>query len=1195
METELSPTAPPPSPDQVDPAGLPLRFGRYTLTALLGEGGMGRVFQARLEGPEGFRKTLAIKVVRAKVAEQEGVREAIISEARVGGHLSHPHLVDIYDFGIEQGQPWIAMELVSGESLADRLARGPLPPEEALDLLIALTRGLLHLHTLRIDDQPAALVHRDLKPGNVLLGGDGRIKITDFGLARATQGRDAVTWSGNVKGTPAYMSPEQARGLELDGRSDLFALGAIGFEALTGERLLKGDTIFEIMSSILRIEDRLEDVRKLDHTLPGLGTLLSQCLRDERDQRFEDGARLLDGLITLRRAPRTRSVEGMPTVVSAPPLSAPSLPEEELDGVFVGRSGELDAARQHLDDGVRLISLVGAGGTGKTRLARRLARQESERFPGGVAFADLTQASSLDGICHAVAQAVDVGFGGDDPVEALGRSLHARGRLLLLADNFEHVAHLAGDTIRRWLSVAPQLVVLATSRSVLRVAGEKVLSVGPLPIAATAPRRADGSLDLDAAAAVPAVELFVARAQEANPAFTLSEDNVEDVVQLVEALEGIPLAIELAAARSRLLSPGRILQRLPRRFDLLTTGRADVTARQATLKATVDWSWDLLAPWERAALAWLSVFRGGFSLDAAEAVLDLDGWPEAPWAMDVVQSLVDKSLLRAFEPPGLSGETRFAPYETIREYAAEKLVRPGAVKGPDGASITGPDAKEAAEQAHGHYFANLPGPPRAVTAWNRWRRSRALELENLVAAADRAAERGDEEVLAASAERALDLALSSGAYRSAALWATRWLEATEDPARRRRLECERLSFLLRTGSTDAMRADLDRLIAEARETGDAATLGDALVRRSLYPPPDGSLEDCTADADEAFEVAKAQGDSRRQGLALLARGTLASMRSLPSLARADHEQSLQLLRRAGDHLGELRTMVNLSVAYRQLGANMLLEGTLQETLRRARDIGYKPAVISCLVNLGVRWQETGRLIEALGAYEEAAAVARRSGDFHALLMALGNCADCRRELGELERSLEQSAEALEMCQGKVGARVLSAMKSIHADGLAAVGRLDEAAALLLEAEEHARTAGSARFVVDVLRRRGGLLRREGDLEGAEALLAEARESSKDGSEANHEARVLGESAEVARLRGDLVRAEVWLDEADELARGSDDRIYQGVLACLRAKLERDVGAEAAALESLAVAETVAQELELPPGSELGLAIQEARG
>jgi len=1187
-----------PSPDALDPADLPVRFGRYELQSLLGEGGMGRVFLARLDGPEGFRKTLALKVVRHHVAEQRGVRDAIVSEARLGGLLSHPHLVDIYDFGIEGGQPWIAMELVRGESLAERLQRGAMPARELLDLLIALTRALVHLHDLAVEGVAAGLVHRDLKPGNVLLGRDGQVKLTDFGLARAMEGPEVATWSDAVRGTPAYMAPEQARGVPLDGRSDLFALGAIAFEAATGERLLRGATLIELMSSLMRIEDRLEDLPSVDRTLPGLGEVLLHCLREDPAQRYPDAASLLRALLGLRDV-AAAGVANHTTARYAPMgggstvsrLSAMATPIVDLDGVFVGRGPERALAAKHYGNGARLVTIVGAGGTGKTRLARRVGAEMERSFPGGVLFADLTTATTEDGVCHAVATALSMSLDPSDPSGSLAHALRARGRCLLLMDNFEQVAVHAARTLTRWLTESGDLAVLATSRTLLRVAGEQVLRLGPLPVRSKALLLDDGGIDLAAAAAIPAVELFVARAAEANPTFALREENAGAVLALVAALEGIPLAIELAAARTRVLSPQRILERLPRRFDLLTTGRSDATARHATLRSTIDWSWQLLEPWEQAALAQLSVFRGGFTLESAEDTLDLEPWPQAPWVMDVVQALADKSLLRVVEPPSLPTETRFAPYETIREYAAEMLEGKGS--GKDGVR-TGSEAVAEAEIRHGRHYGQRMPAPTVSSAYGRWRRSQFLELDNLLAAANRAAERGDDGVLSGAGTRAMELMALAGPYATALDSARRWEAASSDPGQRIKFAISGNYANMRQGGSMESLERFATLLPEAEELGDTPILIDVLIGYARQLRGNRDPELAMQISQRAVDLARETGDQARLGDALSCYGTLRATRGEPVLARAALEHARQLLRSTAAYEGEVRCLVNLSLVYKDLGLDMLLEGTLQEAIRRGREIGHDRAVYTALLNLGVRWQETGRLAEALDIYKEALAGAQRQGDRLEVPIFLANIADVQRELGLLHEADSKMFEAVQVARVDAGTRMLAGVLTMHADVLIDLGRLDDAEAAVKESIALSDEAGARRYNLDGLRRLATLALKRDQLELADDLLAQARDRMGPDYRTNGGARVYASSGELARRTGELAQARSYLTTALEHARACDDRIFQGMIAVCSAAVERDAGALDEARRLLSTASHVGMELGLPPNSELMRSVTEVR-
>jgi len=236
------------------------------------------------------------------------------------------------------------------------------------------------------------------------------------------------------------------------------------------------------------------------------------------------------------------------------------------------------------------------------------------KFPGGVWFCDLSQARDLDGIVHAVALGLDVPLSKDDPVTQIGHAVAGRGQCLVILDNYEQVARHADETLGRWLNRAGNARFLVTSREVLGLSGEEVFALAPL-------------------SAADSLLLFVRRAAAAKPEFQPSREDEAAIAPLVKLLEGLPLAIELAAARVRVMPPRMLLARMTQRFKLLASGGGRVD-RQATLRAVFDWSWDLLSLPEKTALAQLSVFEGGFTLESAEAILDLSGCPNAPWPMD---------------------------------------------------------------------------------------------------------------------------------------------------------------------------------------------------------------------------------------------------------------------------------------------------------------------------------------------------------------------------------------------------------------------------------------------------------------------------------------------------------------------------------------------------------------------------------
>ena len=303
---------------------------------------------------------------------------------------------------------------------------------------------------------------------------------------------------------------------------------------------------------------------------------------------------------------------------------------------FFGRVRELEALHGWFAGGDRLVTLLGPAGTGKTRLALRFAELHPK-----ARCCDLTDARDAAAV--------------SDAVEAMVATLG--DETLLVLDNCEHVAHAVATVVPR---IPAGTRILVTSRERLRVPGERCFEVPPLGL----PQRGDD------ATASEALQLFLDRARLVRPDYALTAPDTEVLVEILERLDGLPLAIELAAARMRVLSPQALLRRLSLRFDLLRSDARDATTRQRTLRGALDWSWDLLEPVEQSALAQCSVFRSGFTLEAAEAVLDLSPHVGAPATLEVIESLCDKSLVRTLPR---AGDVRFGLYECIREYAAERL------------------------------------------------------------------------------------------------------------------------------------------------------------------------------------------------------------------------------------------------------------------------------------------------------------------------------------------------------------------------------------------------------------------------------------------------------------------------------------------------------------------------------------------
>jgi predicted ATPase len=323
---------------------------------------------------------------------------------------------------------------------------------------------------------------------------------------------------------------------------------------------------------------------------------------------------------------------------------------------------------------VRLLTLTGPGGTGKTRLALRAAADVRDAFPHGVWLVELAPLTDTTLVPAAVARALGVRETGGRPLAEGGLRDHLREkRLLLVLDNCEHLLPAAAPLVAGLLAGCPGVTVLATSRSPLRVSGELQYPVPPLGLPDGAPPGANG--DLEALAAVESVRLFVARARAARPGFVLTGENAAAVAALCRRLDGLPLALELAAARVTLLPPRALYARLADGgLALLRGGPRDLAERQRTLRGTIAWSYDLLAPDEQALFRRLGVFAGGFTIEAAAAVAAGDD--SGADVLDRLGALVDASLV---DPPAedAAGEARYGLLETIREYALEALTASG--------------------------------------------------------------------------------------------------------------------------------------------------------------------------------------------------------------------------------------------------------------------------------------------------------------------------------------------------------------------------------------------------------------------------------------------------------------------------------------------------------------------------------------
>src|SRR5918994_5071563 len=589
---------------------------------------------------------------------------------------------------------------------------------------------------------------------------------------------------------------------------------------------------------------------------------------------------------------------------------------------LVGREREFGEARDLLcGEGVRLLTLTGPGGIGKTRLGLQVAADLLDEFEDGVFFVSLATLTDPALAASAIAEPLGVAEAGDQPLEE-GLKDYLRGKeLLLLLDNFEQVlgaAPLVGDL----LSACPKLKVLATSRSVLRVYGEQEYPVPPLEL----PR--PGRLPpIDRLSQYEAVRLFIERAKAAKPDFSVTDENAPAVAEICARLDGLPLAIELAAARIKLLTPAAMLERLGSRMKLLGGGSRDLPERQRTLRGTIEWSHALLEESDQVLFARLAVFSGGRTLEAIEAVCDAKGGLPVD-ALEGVSSLLDKSLLRQEEGP--EGEPRFVMLETIHEYARERLQESG-------------EAEEVG-RAHTRYFLSLAeeaAPELTGSEQVEWMERLEAEHDNLRAALSRSLEAGDTESALRIGGALWRFWNVRGHFSEGRRWLAAGLsggEATPVGVRARALLG--LGYLaLRQGDYARAVEDLQASLALYREAGDRRGEAYALCFLGWIALDRSDLERAEGLLEESLALSRAAGTARDVSVALNALAMLKVYRGDYTRATAMQEESLSLAREAGDVQIIAILAYNIGFAAAITGEYERAEAFLQEAQELFREVG----------------------------------------------------------------------------------------------------------------------------------------------------------------------------------------------------------------------------------------------------------------
>ncbi|MBH0778425.1 protein kinase domain-containing protein [Nocardia bovistercoris] len=631
----------------------------------IGRGGFGVVYRCRQAALD---RTVAVKVMIADVDAEN--QERFLREQRAMGRLTgYPHIVTVLEAGATpDGHPYLAMPYHPSDSL-DALIRkdGPLPLDKAVWVGESIAGALDSAHQLGI-------MHRDVKPGNILFTEHGGPALADFGIAHVAGGFRTAT--GIVTGSPAFTAPEVLEGGAPTLAADVYGLGATLFCALTGHAAFERRSGENVVTQFLRITSRpVPDLREQGIDAEVAAIVAAAMSRDPDERPTAAAVRDELGRIQRRRgfvtvASGEPQVDGARSAADIAP-DADTAPDAEGNlslelTSFIGRRTEVSRVRRLLSSS-RLVTVAGIGGVGKTRVVLRAAAGLRPDFPDGVWVVELAEVSDVSLLVDVVAATLGVR---DESAHALLGNVveHLTGRrALLVLDNCEQVVVAAAELTETLLRRCPGLRMLIASREPLNIAGETVLRIAPLPVP-----NPDKARTLAKLRRFDSVTLFADRAAAAVPGFAVDEANKASVTRICSRLDGLPLAIELAAARMRTMSPEQILQRLDDRYTLLTRGNRTAPTRQQTLRWSIDWSYGLCTRAEQRLWARLSVFAGGFELDAAERICG--GESAVDSVHDVLSALVDKSIVVREEPRGV---VRFRMLETVREYGRDKLAELG--------------------------------------------------------------------------------------------------------------------------------------------------------------------------------------------------------------------------------------------------------------------------------------------------------------------------------------------------------------------------------------------------------------------------------------------------------------------------------------------------------------------------------------
>ena len=1050
------------------------------------------------------------------------VANRLLQEGQLQAKLNPRFIVPVTDILDVGGQPALLMPLVHGCSL-----RGVLDGYQpsTLETAIVLRDVALALEAAHDEN----IIHRDLKPGNILLEikhGRLSVRISDFGIARL-QERSLGTNDQALLGTIAYASPEQIESPSTVGpRGDLWSLGVVAYELLCGHRPFdragEPSPIIRILSGNYDKEPIPEPWRELVHALLQVEPAMRPQAAGDVASRIEafittelsGDAPILRAIRLAEQRLNDRNIEPAPDrgTLQFDESKAPNatLPVDQVlqtsrDGradtqialernLFVRRPEVYQHLHDSLLDGTGLLTILGIGGSGKSRTMLHYANEYRQFWTGGVHHCDLADATTWTGVLRAIARAYGVPLHDHEPDKQLMLTMAHKGLSLLILDNVENVAESTRDFIVQCRQVAPKTSIAITSRIRLGISGERTWVIPHL----TTP---------DARA------LFIDRAQIAKGHFSPSDAETRVIDELVASLDHLPLAIEMAAAQTRIMSPMKILARMNQRFRLLSHS-FDEHPRQQTLRSMLDYSWDLLNPSCQTALAQLSVFEGGFDLDAADAVIEIPESLVPPWTIDIIRSLVDQSWLR------VSGDDRFTMLLSVQAYAREKH--------------NDLQQSPSAEARHGSYYAEA-GSEAAIMALHHHgglalKEGLRRDFDNLMIAWKRSISRRDPITAAGTALALSAVILETGPYGSGTKIIEDTLQLDGHPTVTRARLADSLGSVLRHQGrlTEAKEAynqafelgssadhalipghalsNLARLaflqkdyesglrlatdaLARARANQDQVHEGRVLTSLAQHLIHTHELQEAEEYLQTALALCEQTGDEICAGYALSGLGVIDDRLNRVPEAITHYSEALKLLERHGHRGIEVPVRCNLGLALAGSGQLDQAEAHLQSALQIAHDVGS-------LQNQGRAHGVLARIYLVASRYAAAERHASQARELceHAFPHFVPSCL---RMLGQIAYKQEEWALAEHhLRQGLRSAH----LKNVMTEGmiranlalvLARIGKTERATQAMAQAEQVLRNDTRAAVRGELLGTKAAVLARCGDIESANNVFKQA--------------------------------------------------------------------------------------------------------